>query len=292
VDRFQRSAGGPTGTGLLRLLYGLRGSALTDDAVRLAATYDDAVKRALAKVAAARANGDPDTLVELAQSGAPEWTTTTMLLCKVAAALIALKKPDEAVNILDALIQKFPRSIRPQQLKGLALATQGNWRGAQQILGELYELGERDPETLNILARTWRDRFAQSGDRLHLRKARNLFAEAFNSTPSDYSAGENAAVTSVVLDEPDDAHRYAAAVERLVGTQPVRGDYRRTATIAEVQLLRGRFGDAAKLYAAAVEDDPEAKGDHDSTLSQARLLMDKLKPTPEERAAVEKAFVG
>jgi tetratricopeptide (TPR) repeat protein len=287
---FSGQPDGPSGTGLLRLLYGLRGAALSDEAVHLAATYDEAVKRAAAKVAAARASGDPDALVELAKSDAPEWTNTSMLPCKAAEGLIALKRPDEALTILEAVTQKFPRSVRPQQLKGLALARAGNWKAAQQVLGELYELGEKDPETVGILARTWRDKFAESGNPLHLRRARNLYAEAFDAAPSDYYTGINAASNSVLLDEPELADKYAAAVEKLVGTQPVRSDYWKTATVAEVQLIRRRFADAAKLYAAAVEDDPEATGNHDSTLAQARRLMEKLNPTPEERAAVEKAF--
>jgi tetratricopeptide (TPR) repeat protein len=182
--------------------------------------------------------------------------------------------------------------VRPQQLKGLALARQGNWKAAQQVLGELHELGEKDPETLGMLARTWRDKFTETGDLLYLRKARNLYAEAFTATPSDYYTGINAASNSVLLDELDVADKYAAGVEKLVGLVPCPGDYWKGATVAEVQLIRRRFADAAKLYAAAVEDDPDAKGNHESTRDQARRLMEKLRPTPEERAAIEKAFGG
>jgi tetratricopeptide (TPR) repeat protein len=289
---FSGQPDGPSGTGLLRLLYGLRGAAVSDEAVHLAATYDEAVKRAAAKVAAARANGDPDALVELAKSDAPEWTTTSMLPCKTAEGLIALKRPNEALTILEAVTQKFPRSVRPQQLKGLALARQGNWKAAQQVLGELHELGEKDPETLGMLARTWRDRYAQSGDLLHLRRARNLYSEAFSVTPSDYFTGINAAANSVLLGELDEAEKFAAAVEKLVGVKPRKSSYWMTATVAEVQLIRRRFADAARLYAAAVENDPEARGNHESTRDQARHLMEKLQPTPEERAAIEKAFGG
>src|SRR5208337_25537 len=198
---FSSQPDGPTGTGLLRLLHGLHGRPLSDEAVRIAAAYDEAVQRALVKVSAARNSGDPDALLELAKSDTPEWTTTATLPCKVAEALIALKRPNDAGPLLDAVMMRFPRSVRPQQLKGLALARQGKWRAAQQVLGELHELGEKDPETLGILARTWRDRFAESGDPLHLRKARNLYAEAFESTPSNYYTGVNAAANSVLLDE-------------------------------------------------------------------------------------------
>jgi hypothetical protein len=158
------------------------------------------------------------------------------------------------------------------------------------VLGELHELGERDPETLGILARTWRDRFAQSGDVLHLRKARNLYAEAFEATPSDFYTGINAAANSALLGDLASAEQLAAAVEKLVGTTRRKGDYWGTATVAEVQLIRRRFGEAAALYAAAVEDDPEAKGNHESTRAQARRLMDKLAPGQADRAAIEAAF--
>jgi len=287
---FSGQPDGPTGTGLLRLLHGLHGKPLSDEAGRLAAAYDEAFARALVKVNAARSNGDADTVLALAASEAPEWTTTATLPCKAAEALIALKRPADALPLLDAVIARFPRSIRPQQLKGLALARTGQWRAAQQVLGELHELGERDPETLGILARTWRDRYAESGDILHLRKARNLYAEAFEATPSDYYTGINAASNSVLLGDLAAAEKLAAAVEQLVGTTPRRRDYWGTATVAEVQLIRRRYAEAAALYAAAVEDDPEAKGSHESTRAQARRLMDKLGPTDAERAAIEAAF--
>ena len=287
---FSGQPDGPTGTGLLRLLNGLQGKPLSDEAVRVAAAYDEAVARAVVKVSAARGNGDPEALLELAKGQAPEWTTTAMLPCKVAESLIALKRPADAMPILDALTARFPRSVRPQQLKGLALARQGQWRAAQQVLGELHELGERDPETLGILARTWRDRYAESKDVLHLRKARNLYAEAFEATPSDYYTGINAVANSVLLGDLAAAETLAAAVEKLVGTSRRKGDYWGTATVAEVQLIRRHFAEAAALYAAAVEDDPEAKGSHESTRAQARRLMDKLSPSDAERAAIEAAF--
>lgn len=281
---------GPTGTGMLRLLHGLHGKPLSDEAVRAAAAYDEAVQRAVVRVAAARNNGDAQALLALARSDAPEWTTTALLRSKVAEALIALKRPGEACEILDALIAQFPRSIRPQQLKGLALARQGNWRAAQLLLGELHELGERDPETLGMLARTWRDRYAESGDLLHLRKARNLYAEAFAAAPSDYYTGINAAANSVLLGEMETALAHAAAVEKLVGTTVAKGDYWRTATAAEVQLIRGNHAAAAALYRAAVEGDPESKGSHESTRAQARRLMARLAPAEADRATIEAAF--
>jgi tetratricopeptide (TPR) repeat protein len=283
---------GPTGTGLLRLLHGLHGKPLSDEAVRAATAYDEDVQRGIVRISAARESGDVDLLVDMARSEAPEWTTTALLRAKVAEALLSLKRPNDAMPLLEELTQRFPRSIRPRQLQGLAFARMGDWRSAQRILGELYEMGEKDPETMGILARTWRDRFTESQNILHLRKARLLYEEAFASTPTDYYTGINAAATSVLLGDLDAAERLAAAVETIVGNCPKKDDYWATATVAEVQLIRRNYAKAAELYLAAVEDEPEAKGSHASTRAQARRLMDKLQPTTDERAAIESAFPG
>jgi hypothetical protein len=53
---------------------------------------------------------------------------------------------------------------------------------AQEILGELYEQGERDPETLGIYGRTWMDRYATSGDISDLRNSRDLYADVLPSS--------------------------------------------------------------------------------------------------------------
>jgi hypothetical protein len=52
---------------------------------------------------------------------------------------------------------------------------------AQDIVGALYESGERDPETLGIYGRTWMDRYDASGDLNDLRQSRDLYAEAFEA---------------------------------------------------------------------------------------------------------------
>ena len=62
----------------------------------------------------------------------------------------------------------FPEAIRPKELRGLALARSGETLKAQLVLGKLYAAGEIDPETLGIFARTWMDRYNQSGERLFM----------------------------------------------------------------------------------------------------------------------------
>ena len=287
---FTESREGPRGANLLRLLYGLQDKPLSPQAVNLALQVDEEVKKTLIAIRAARKNGDAERLVEIAEGKSMVWKISSLLFSEAADALIALKKEEDALEVLDRTVESFPLSLRPKQLRGLALARLKKWKEARQILGELYEAGEKDPETVGIYARTWMDRYDETGEILALRRSRDLYAEAFTSVPKDYYTGINAASKSVLLGEQEEADKYAAKVEGLVGTAVKPGDYWFTATVAEVQLIRRNFEAAGKIYAAAVAMNPDELGSHESTWKQARLLMDRLQATPEQREAVAVAF--
>lgn len=281
---------GPRGAGLLKLLYGLLGQAPPDAVVKLAAQVDEEVTRTLAQIKAYKEIGESGKLLALAENESPAWVTSPLLGSNVADALISLGEYDKALTVIGRLKGQFPKAIRPRQLEGLALARQKKRVEAQAVIAALYAEGERDPETLGIYARTWKDRYGETGSHLHLRKARDLYAEAFDGSPRDYYTGINAASMSVLLGELDEAEAYAARVEEIVGTEPAPGDYWKTATVAEVQLDRKNFDEAAELYDAAVATSPEAVGDHGSTWRQAQLLMEKLDPPPAAREKIARAF--
>ena len=69
-------------------MHGLHDKPLSDEAVRAAETYDEALMRARARVAAARNTGDAEELLQLVRSDGIEWTTTALLPCMAAEALI------------------------------------------------------------------------------------------------------------------------------------------------------------------------------------------------------------
>lgn len=155
------------------------------------------------------------------------------------------------------------------------------------------KLGERDPETLGIYARTWMDRYNKWGERSDLEQSRDLYAEAFERATDDYYTGINAASKSVLLDTPEDlarASEYASRVQQIVGTDARPGDYWMTATVGEVFLLLKKYADAARLYKAAVSMARAEKASHESTWQQACRLMNKLKPSEEDRGKVRAAF--
>jgi len=287
---------GPNGGELLRLLHALVGQALSDEATHFAAQQDEVAQNASNSIKAAVQIGDPDRLVQLFTDDGLPWRTSATLGCKAAEGLTKLKRNDEAIKMLLAVEEHFPKAIRPKQLRALALARRGAGNDlsvAQQILGELYASGEKDPETLGIFGRTWMDRFEKSGDINHLKRSRDLYAEAFKGAADDYYTGINAAAKSVLLGTPKDlalAATFAQQVQEIVGSEAHSNDYWMTATVGEVLLIQEKYQDAANLYEAAVAMAPSEIGSHETTWKQACRLMQKLQPTEAERALIRHAF--
>jgi hypothetical protein len=287
---------GPNGGELLRLLYALTGQALTPEAARFATEQDVAAKQQADDIDAAIRNNDPDVLRQSLVEGGLAAETSSALGCKAAEGLIKLGQNDDGINLLAEVEARFPRAIRPKQLRALALARrngEGDLRQAQRILGTLYVAGERDPETLGIYGRTWMDRFAKSQDPAHLEQSRDLYAEAFERATDDYYTGINAAAKSALLGTPEDldkAAAFASRVQAIVGTEPHADDYWMTATVGEVFLLNKQYADAARLYRAAVAMRRSEVASHQSTWKQACRLMEKLQPADADRAKIRSAF--
>jgi hypothetical protein len=288
---FSKQREGPAGSGLLSLLYGLKGEPLPPAAVKLAAEVDAQMRDGLSSVRAARDAGDADALLALAETDDMAWAGSPLLKCSVAEGLIAMKKIPEAIMVLDRVEAAFPKALRPKQLRGLALARSGQTMKAQLVLGKLYAAGEIDPETLGILARTWMDRYSQSGEQAFLLKSRDLYRQAFESFPTDYYLGINAASKSLLAGEKETAAQIATRVQKVVGDKPVDNDYWKTATVAELQLLQSKFSEAAALYRAAVVMAPGDKGSHESTLAQVKLLLQALGASEGQRALIDAAFL-
>jgi len=287
---------GPNGGELLRLLHALVKKPLSDEAARFANEQDELSKKVAATIRAAIMNGNPERLIQLFAENGPAWQTSAALGCKAAEGLTKLARYEDAIQVLETLEKSFPMAIRPKQLHALALARRGQDDDvihAQDILGSLYALGERDPETLGIYARTWMDRYDKSGNDQDLKQSRDLYAEAFAAAQDDYYTGINAAAKSVFVGTPKDlekAAEYASRVQQIVGTQAHPNDYWKTATVAETFLIQKKYPEAAALYAAAVGMARTEVGSHRSTWKQANRLLDKLQPTAEERAMVREPF--
>jgi tetratricopeptide (TPR) repeat protein len=288
---------GPNGGELLRLLYALTGLSLGHEAAQFANERDELGREIAAKIVAATRHRDHELLVRLFKADALAGEPSPVLGNKIATGLTKLACYDEALAVLKEIETRFSEAIRPKQLYALALARRGrsgDLERAQDVLAKLYQIGERDPETLGIYGRTWMDRFERSGDLNDLRQARNLYAEAFDGAPDDYYTGINAAAKSLLLGSDHDlalASEYAQRVQEIVGEDAHPGDYWMTATAAELFLIRAKYEDAAKLYKAAVAIASSEIGSHLATWTEACRLMTRLNPTAEARALIRNAFV-
>ena len=288
---------GPNGGELLRLLHAVVGVPLSPEAAHFANEQDEAAQRDHARSRAAIANGDHERLKALFAEETLPWRTSAALGCLAAEGLTKLKKYDETMQMLETLERRFPKAVRPRQLRALALARRASGDDlprAQELLGELYESGERDPETVGIYARTWMDRYAASGDPGLLKRSRDLYAEAFECAQDDYYTGINAAAKSVLLGDPEDLEKaaaYAQRVEGIVGAQPHPRDYWKTATVAEHLLIQRRFDDAAHTYRAAVDMAVMEIASQETTWRQACRLQRKLQAPSEAWDGIRKAFV-
>jgi len=287
---------GPNGGELIRLVHGIVGKPMDAATVKFANEQNESALDAAREIDSAVRNGYPEDIIQLADTDSLPWRTTPSLGSKAAESLIKMKMYTEAISILEKQEERFPKAVRPKQLHALALARTGqkdDLKKAQRMLGKLYEQGERDPETLGIYARTWMDRYNQSGDDSDLEQSRNYYAEAFERAPDDYYTGINAAAKSILLGTEKDmklADDYANRTLDIVKTSPWPNDYWKTATVAELLLIKKQYEQAGEMYAAAIKMEPKSFGNHESTRNQAIKLMSKLQPKESEQAGILNAF--
>jgi tetratricopeptide (TPR) repeat protein len=281
---------GPRGGELLRLMFGVLGQPLSDQAAREIQALDVAAAALVKRIRAAKAAGNTEALHQVAQDGGPALTATAVPYGALVEALIELGSYPEALEVVAQARAQFPRALRLQQLEALAYRRTGRIEDAQEILTGLYEDGHRDPETVGILAATWMQRFKQDHKKIYLERSQSLYAEAFKLAPDSYYNGINVASKAALLGRPDDAQKLAAAVLPLVEKHEDGRDYWATATHAEARLLRGEYAAAARLYRAAVVAHLTEAGSIDASRTQAADLLAVSTADVAARDAVMAAF--
>ncbi len=208
--------------------------------------------------------------------------------------LVSKSRYREALALI-AATRGSDSNDRLQQQKGVALARLGYADAARKTLESLYKRGKRDIETVSIYARTLMDRYDRTGKVDYLEQSRDLYAQALRLSrkrdpDEQYYPAVNAAAKSVFLGDRRAATRYANVAEKIVGKTPTSGDYWKTATAAEVQLIKREYDLAAELYKQAVDQAPDLHGSHGSTWLQARRLMEALETPPAKQAAIWEPF--
>jgi patatin-related protein len=284
---------GPGGGEALRLLLALAGRPIDAVAETVSREHDTAARAFMRQVKDRGAS--VERLQGLLAPGGP-WEVSSALACAVAERLVKLGKYDEALQAIEGVAQRFPHAHRPRQVRALALARRGkptDLGAAQETLATLYQGDERDPETVGIYARTFMDEYNATGNAAALRRSRDLYAEAYELYPHSYYTGINAAAKSVFLQTEEDLKRsreYAARLQGNIGTDPIPGDYWKTATVAEAHLILGDYESAARVYEQAVGLDPTDEGSHSTTWKQASKLMAVLRVEPPVRDRIRAAF--
>lgn len=200
---------------------------------------------------------------------------------------ITLLKSGAALMAYDTLVEglrHFPADPRLRQQTALALARTGASRLANEILRVLEAEGHRDEETLGLLARTYKDLWADSEDedeRLrHLNLAFEHYRDAYAQS-SGYWSGINAATMALLLDQRDNAEALARRVREqclsLLAHETRRGNvYWLLATLAEAALVLRNWTEAEERYTEAVTFADKRYGDLASTRRNARLIIEYL----------------
>jgi class 3 adenylate cyclase len=175
----------------------------------------------------------------------------------------------------------FPAHVRLRQLQALALARSGACRLASSILQQLVKEGQRDEETIGLLARTYKDLWAETHDRaqrrIYLESSFQHYRQAYE-TSAGYWSGVNAATIALLLDKRAESAALARQVrEQCLGLNQTRTGgaerYWLAATLAEAALLLQAWEEAEGWYAKAAAIGRGRIGDIVSTRRNARLIL-------------------
>jgi class 3 adenylate cyclase len=183
-----------------------------------------------------------------------------------------------AHDILQEALRFFPQTVRLTQLYCLSLIKCGFLLRARDLLAALVDKGHLDEETLGILGRVHKEMWLSEGNgdprHPHLRKARDLYLDAFRRSRGHYS-GINAASLSLILGEGRLAARLGREVAGICAQRwkrPSERDYWTVATVAEANLVLGRQEQAARYYRAARAKSASSYAALASTRRQLKLL--------------------
>ncbi len=250
--------------------------------------------------AAAGGAGDLNTLIEslteigtlnlasllaIWQSRDPaRWAQSAEVYRRLAERLIKLGEMILAYDVVSEGRKFHGGEMRLRQLQALALSRLGATERANQLLRALYDEGQRDEETLGLLARTHKDLWAQAtddGERAEqLQSSYRFYAEAYRLT-GGYWTGINVATLALLSGDEAQARALAGEVRELCLPELRRLEasggerYWPLATLGEAALVAQDWPEAARCYDEAAQ--LGRPGELTSTRRNARLIIEHLK---------------
>jgi predicted negative regulator of RcsB-dependent stress response len=209
---------------------------------------------------------------KLWQSWRSSGVTTDSASLVVAEVLLDCGEADDALEVL----KQCSDGIRAKQLNALALKRMNRQDEAIQILVELYETGQLDPETAGILAGIYKRKWQEGQDRAALIKACTIYSTTFDRSGSPYN-GINAAALALWRGLQEESSRIAQKVlDVYEGKQDADLKEWDRATKGEAFLLVGDLESARTWYEAEVCLNPEKLVKIAVMRRQARINLTEL----------------
>jgi class 3 adenylate cyclase len=213
------------------------------------------------------------------------WARSAEVYQQLGARLLKLGELLLAYDVLSEGLKFQPGALRLRQLQAHALTRLGATERANALLLALYEEGQRDEETVGMLARTHKDLWQQAADpaerERQLQQSYKFYEEAYQLS-GGYWTGINAATIALLSGRREHARARAAEVRALC-----LADLRRTeetgvdrywalATLGEAALVCEDWPEAARRYDEALADGHRQLGELTSTRRNARLIIEYL----------------
>lgn len=227
-----------------------------------------------------------ESLLSLWQSHSEElWAEMPELYRALGNRILKLGEPIFAYDVLREGLRLWPADVRLRQLEALALARSGATQRANDILVQLHKEGHDDEETLGLLARTFKDLWAQSSDQAEraeqLQRAHQFYELAYERSGGYYS-GINAATIALLMGQKERAVSLAREVRQSCRQElnSLSADsedrYWPLATLGEASLILNEWNEAEDWYGQAAELGQTKFGELTSTRRNARLIIDYL----------------
>lgn len=216
-----------------------------------------AVNRAEAQVldlfrATLRGAPDAQRLLRIVADWEAYGSPNRTVLIQVAERLVGLNCYQQALDVL----RRAGRGRRAEQLRALALDKLEATDEAMAILERLYQSGDREPETLGILAGIYRRSAHTTQNPAHRGRALALYREGWQTRCDTYN-GINCAQLLLADGEFAEAQKLVRQIlEALAERKEADLDHWQLATVAEAHLINRDLELARAWYRKAVAREP------------------------------------
>ncbi|HEY1402749.1 MAG TPA: TRAFs-binding domain-containing protein, partial [Pyrinomonadaceae bacterium] len=217
------------------------------------------------------------------------WARSAEIYRRLGSRLLQLGELLLAYDVISEGLKPWPDDLRLHQLQAHALSRLGSTERANALLLTLYEEGQRDEETVGMLARTHKDLWQEAADPVErerqLQQSYKFYEEAYRLS-GGYWTGINAATVALLSGRREHARALAAEVRELClaelrKTEEAGGDrYWMLATLGEAALVSEDWPEAARRYDEALTDGHRQLGELTSTRRNARLIIEYLGGDP------------